>query len=70
MKTDSDSSPAESVTFQINSISLVNEIGAEVEEIAQEQGYCMKHRSEKRKRDQTYDPDVKFEVTQPVSATL
>ena len=70
MKTDSDSSPAESLNFPVDCISQVNEIGAEVEEIAQEQGHYMEHRSEKRKRDQTYDPDVKFEVTQPVSAVL
>ena len=56
IKTDSDSSPTESLSFPIDSISQVNEIGVEVEK--QEQGYYMEHRSEKRKRDQTYDPDV------------
>ena len=64
------SSPGTSVSFPVDSISQVNTIGAEVEQIAQEQGYFMESRSGKRKRDQTYDTDVEFEVTQPVSATI
>ena len=65
-----DSSPEASLNFPIDCISQVNTISAEVEGIAQEQGHYMENRSEKRKRDQTYDPDVTFEVTQPVSAIL
>ena len=72
MKTDS--SPEASFDIPDNGMNKVNTISAEhgrtwpklKELCTQEQGAFTENRSEKRKRDQSYDPD---EVTQPVSTT-